>query len=317
MSNDQLKVALAQIVPVWLNKDATTAKVKDYIIEAGENNCDLVAFGEGLLPGYPFWIEHTDGARFESTIQKEIHAHYLKNAIQIESGDLNEICDTAKKHRIAVYLGIIERALNRGGHSLYASLVYIDPNGGIQSVHRKLQPTYEERLTWSPGDGHGLRTHNLKSFCLGGLNCWENWMPLTRAALYGLGENVHIAVWPGSERNTKDITRFIAKESRAYVLSVSGLMRNTDFPENVPHLDRILKNVPEVLTDGGSCVAAPDGNWIIEPVRNKEGLIMANLELDRIYEERQNFDPSGHYSRPDVTQLMVNRERQAVINIKS
>ncbi|HHP7242148.1 MAG TPA: carbon-nitrogen hydrolase family protein [Cyclobacteriaceae bacterium] len=317
MSKDQLKVALAQIVPVWLNKDATTAKVKDYIIEAGENNCDLVAFGEGLLPGYPFWIEHTDGARFESTIQKEIHAHYLKNAIQIESGDLNEICDTAKKHRIAVYLGIIERALNRGGHSLYASLVYIDPNGGIQSVHRKLQPTYEERLTWSPGDGHGLRTHNLKSFCLGGLNCWENWMPLPRAALYGLGENVHIAVWPGSERNTKDITRFIAKESRAYVLSVSGLMRKTDFPENVPHYDKILKNVPEVLTDGGSCVAAPDGNWIIEPVRNKVGLIMANLELDRIYEERQNFDPSGHYSRPDVTQLMVNRERQAVVNIKS
>ncbi len=317
MSNDQLKVALAQIAPVWLNKEATIAKVKDYIIEAGENNCDLVAFGEGLLPGYPFWIEHTDGARFESTIQKEIHAHYLKNAIQIESGDLNEICDTAKNHRIAVYLGVIERALNRGGHSLYASLVYIDPNGGIQSVHRKLQPTYEERLTWSPGDGHGLRTHNLKSFCLGGLNCWENWMPLSRAALYGLGENVHIAVWPGSERNTKDITRFIAKESRAYVVAVSGLMRKTDIPENIPHTDRILKNVPEVLTDGGSCVAGPDGNWIIEPVLNKEALIMANLELDRIYEERQNFDPSGHYSRPDVTQLMVNMERQAVVNIKN
>ncbi len=131
-----------------------------------------------------------------------------------------------------------------------------------------------------------------------------------------MGENVHIAVWPGSEQNTKDITRFIAQESRSYVLSVSSLMRVEDFPEDIPHLGRILKNAPDVLADGGSCIAAPNGEWLIPPVTHKEGLITATLDINRVFEERQNFDPVGHYSRPDVTQLVVNRERQSVLKIK-
>lgn len=309
-----LKVALAQIAPVWLNKELTIQKIENSIKEAAKENAELVIFGEALLPGYPFWVELTNGSDFNSSVQKEIHAHYVQNSITVEKGELDSICALAKEHNIAIYLGMMERAANRGGHSIYASLVYIDQHGEIQSVHRKLQPTYEERLTWAPGDGNGLQVHSLKDFTVGGLNCWENWMPLPRTALYGLGENVHIAVWPGSDFNTKDITRFIARESRSYVISVSSMMTKSDFPSDTPHLDKILENAKDTLANGGSCIAGPDGEWLVEPVIDKEGLIYHTLDFSRVLQERQNFDPVGHYSRPDVTKLHVNRERQSTVS---
>ncbi len=309
-----LKVALGQIAPVWLNKQQTLQKVEKCISEAAEQGCELIVFGEGLVPGYPFWLALTDGAAWNTKVNKEIHAHYARNSVSIESGDLDAICKLAKTHKMAIYLGAIERPQDRGGHSLYASLIYINEKGNIKSVHRKLQPTYDERMTWSPGDGNGLQVHTLKQFTVGGLNCWENWMPLPRAALYGQGENLHIAVWPGSEHNTKDITRFIARESRSYVISVSSMMNVTDFPKDTPHLEEILKKSPNVLANGGSCIAGPDGEWIIPPVCNKEGLIIETIDFNRVYEERHNFDPVGHYSRPDITKLHVNRERQSTIS---
>ncbi|MFY0599783.1 MAG: carbon-nitrogen hydrolase family protein [Cyclobacteriaceae bacterium] len=314
--NDEnnLKIGMAQISPVWLNKDQTIEKVKETIQEAGKEKCELLVFGEGLLPGYPFWLSITDGASFDASHQKEIYAHYVRNAIQIESGDLDEICRLSKENKLAIYLGLIERAADRGGHSLYCSLVYIDSQGEIKSIHRKLQPTYEERLTWAQGDGNGLQVHDLKQFRVGGLNCWENWMPLSRTALYGQGENLHIAVWPGSIQNTEDITRFIAKESRSYVVSVSSLMKVEDFPEDTPHLHRIVKDSPSVLSNGGSCISGPDGEWVVAPVVDKEGVIYASIDFNRVLEERQNFDAVGHYSRPDVTKLTVNRERQSVVD---
>lgn len=244
MNNEHLlKVALAQIAPVWLDKNKTLQKIERQIEEAGHNNAELIVFGEGLLPGYPFWLALTDGAAWDQKVNKELHAHYVRNSVTIEKGDLNSVCALAKKHAIAIYVGIIERPLDRGGHSIYASLVYISEEGIIKSVHRKLQPTYDERLTWSPGDGNGLQVHPLKQFTVGGLNCWENWMPLPRAALYGQGENLHIAVWPGSDHNTKDITRFIARESRSYVISVSSLMTREDFPRDTPHIDLSLIHI--------------------------------------------------------------------------
>ncbi len=312
-----LTVAIAQIFPVWLNKEKTLQKIISFIAEAGNKNCELIVFGEGLLPGYPFWISLTNGAEWNSTIQKELYAHYLRNAIQIENGELDVVCKTAAQNKIAIYLGIIERAKNRGGHSLYCSLVYINAQGIIQSVHRKLQPTYEERLTWAPGDGNGLQAHSLKQFTLGGLNCWENWMPLPRTALYALGEDLHIAVWPGADRNTKDITRFIALESRSFVISACGLMTTDDFPKDTPHLDKILEKAPAILANGGSCIAGPDGEWIVSPVVNTEGLIIETLDFNRVLEERQNFDVAGHYARPDVTQLIVNRKRQSITEMVS
>lgn len=314
-SNETIKVAIGQISPVWLNKSKTFEKILSSVSDAGNQHCDLITFGEAVLPGYPHWTSLTRGTAWNSSIQKELFAHYVRNAVTPEKGELDELCKLAKEMKIAIYLGFIERAKNRGGHSLYCSLAYINLKGKIKSVHRKLQPTFDERLVWSPGDGNGLQVHPLEGFTVGGLNCWENWMPLPRAALYGQGENLHVAVWPGSKHNTEDISRFIAKESRSFVVSASVFMRKEDIPSDTPHLEIILKNAPDILTDGGSCIVGPNGEFIVEPVTGKEMLITAELNINRVFEERQNFDPSGHYSRPDVTQLSVNRERQAVLKI--
>ena len=314
--SDELTVALAQISPVWLDRGKTLDKIMNYVAMAGEKSCQLVAFGEALLPGYPFWIELTEGARFNSPTQKDIYAHYLDQAIQIEAGDLQPLVSLVADLDIAVVVGIIERAADRGGHSLYCSLVYINGHAGIASVHRKLMPTYEERLAWAPGDGHGLRVHSLGKFTVGGLNCWENWMPLARSALYAQGEDLHVAIWPGSQRNTHDITRFVALESRSYVLSVSGLMRKQDMPATTPHLDAIQSECPQWLADGGSCIAGPDGQWVVEPVTETEQLIVASLDHRLVRGERQNFDAAGHYGRPDVTRLKGNRKRRATVKLE-
>ena len=306
-------VGLAQIAPVWLDRERTLEKILKYVHDAAAQNCQLVTFGEALLPGYPFWVERSNGAEFNSPVQKDIYAHYMHQAVCIEAGHLDALCHTASRRHIALFVGCIERAQDRGGHSLYCSLVYVDAQGAVQSVHRKLMPTYEERLAWAPGDGHGLRVHQLGAFTVGGLNCWENWMPLARAALYAQGEDLHVAVWPGGIHNTADITRFIAREARSYVVSASGLMRKNDFAPQTPHLDLILANSSEPLANGGSCIAGPDGEWIVEPVVGEERLIVATLEHKRVRAERQNFDPAGHYARPDVTQLTVNRQRQSTL----
>ena len=308
-----LRVALAQIAPVFLDREATLAKVVLRVREAAARGCRLVAFGEALVPGYPVWIERTDGARFEAKDQKELHARYLEQAVQPEAGHLDAVCGAAREGSIAVVLGTIERAADRGGKSVYCTCFYIAPDGSIASAHRKLMPTHEERLSWAQGDGAGLVVHPLAPFTVGALNCWENWMPLARAALYAQGEDLHVALWPGGEHNTRDLTRFIAREGRSFVLSVSGLLRPDDIPDDVPHRARILAFGEEFLLNGGSAVAGPDGEFLVEPVVGREELIVTELDHRRVLEERHSFDPSGHYARPDVLRLVLDRRRQGVL----
>ena len=312
----KLKIALAQMVPVWLDRKATLEKMVEQAEKAAGQGAALVVFGEALLPGYPFWPELTGGAVFEDDVQKDIFAHYADNAVELDAGHLDPLCNAARQNGIAIYAGVIEKTRERGGFSLYACLVYISPEGEIKSAHRKLMPTYEERLVWSPGDGNGLRVHELEGFTVGGLNCWENWMPLPRAALYGQGENLHVAVWPGSRRNTHEITRFIARESRSFVVSVSGMMHVDRIPDSVPHAGKIREAASGWLADGGSCVAGPDGQWVLEPQVEAEGLFMVEIDRNEVARERQNFDVAGHYSRPDVTRLKVNRKRQKTVTFK-
>ena len=312
---EKLTAGISQITPIWLNKSATIAKVCNEIEKASALNCELLVFAEALVPGYPFWVEPTNGAEFNSDVQKDFYAHYVSQAVHLERGDLKPVCDAARKHKMAIYLGIIERAADRGNISVYASLVFIDQKGEIKSVHRKLMPTYEERLVWSIGDGNGLTTHDIGEFRFGGLNCWENWMPLARTALYGQGENVHIMVWPGSIHNTELITRFVARESRSYVLSASSPFTKEDIPENIPHYNLLMENAPDTFTNGGSCIAGPDGEWLVEPITIKEEIIVAELDHAFIRRERHNFDPSGHYSRPDVFSLEVNVNRQSIVKL--
>lgn len=309
--NSTLKIALAQIAPVWLNREKTLVKVCDSITQAADQDCRLVTFGETVLPGYPFWLSSTHASKFDCEIQKDIHAHYLSNAVDLKRGDLKPVCEIARQRNIAVMLGCYELGRDRGGHTGYCSLVYIDNQGEIRNSHRKLMPTYEERLAWGSGDGAGLQVFPLGPFHVGGLNCWENWMPLPRTALHGQGEDLHVAVWPGCRRNTIDITRFAAIESRSFVVSVSGLLRKSDIPLDFPHRELILNSfADELISDGGSCVAGPDGRWIVEPACGEETLLTATLDQTEVLRERQNFDHSGHYARPDVLKLVMNRERQ-------
>jgi nitrilase len=316
MEKQTLKVGLAQFVPVWMNRQKTIEKAVRFAEDAANQECEIVVLGgEGCVGGYPFWLELTDGAKFNSPVQKEFFAEYSNQAVVIERGDLQQFCELARDKKIAIYVGVIEKPSDRG-ESLYCSLVFVDREGEVKSVHRKIIPTYEERLVWGIGDGHGLRVHSLNAFTVGGLNCWENWNPLVRAALYGQGEDFHVCVFPGGIHNTEDLTRFIAKESRSFVTSVCCLMRKEDLPIETLHLDKMLENAPAIFTNGGTCLAAPDGSWIIEPVCNEEKLLTAEINHRKVREERQNFDSAGHYSRPDILQLTVNRQRQSVLKIE-
>ncbi len=304
-----MRAAIAQTAPVFLDRVATLSKAADAVQTAADQGAKLVCFGETLIPAYPLWLARTDGARFDAADQKELHALYLREAVSVESNDLAPLADAAAQHDTWIVVGIAERPVDRASHALFASCVTINPDGDIASVHRKLVPTYEERLAWAQGDAHGLTAHNLGPFTLGSLNCWENWMPLTRAALYAQGVNLHVAIWPGNVNNTQDITRFIARESRSYVLSASTIIRASDIPASVPHRDRIVTSEDEVLHNGGSAAANPDGTWLLEPQANTEDVFVFDLDPDFVRRERQNFDPAGHYARPELIRLQIDRRR--------
>jgi nitrilase len=304
------------MAPIWLDRINTLDKVASYLSDAAAQKCDLVAFGEALVPGYPFWVELTDGAVFNSPAQKQMYATYLDQGVVLERGDLDALCNLCKQNAAAMYLGVMERAPDRGGHSLYCTLVYVNKLGEIKSIHRKLQPTYEERLVWAQGDGHGLVVHELGAFKVGGLNCYENWVPLARSALYAQGEDLHVSVWPGGLHNTKDLTRFIAQESRSYVIAVSGLMRPQDIPVGTQFRGEMVAKRGEFFANGGTALAAPNGDWVIEPQVGIEGLFTAEIDHAKVREERQNFDLAGHYARSDVTQLIVDRTRQSTLIFK-
>ncbi|GAB4382716.1 MAG: carbon-nitrogen hydrolase family protein [Phycisphaerales bacterium] len=306
-----MKAAIAQFAPAFMSRAGVTAQIVEWIGKAAEAGAELVCFGEAIIPAYPLWLSRTDAARFDDRLQKRLFARYAREAVCVEDGDLDPIAHACAERKIAAVIGIVERPRGRG-HSLFCSRVVIgghgDEAGRVLSVHRKLMPTYEERLVWGCGDAKGLVTHRIGTLRVGALNCWENWMPLARAALYEAGEDLHVMLWPGSERLTRDITRFAAIEGRNYVISASALIRPGDLPKDVPELATLCARDECFFYDGGSCIAAPDGSWVVEPVVGRESLITAELDLDRVREERQNFDPAGHYARPELLTLCVQRD---------
>lgn len=302
-----MRIAAAQTAPIWGNKEATTDRVVEWVQRAAEDGVDLVAFGETFLSGYAFWVTRTDGARWEAGDQKAAYAFYLEAAVTLDGPELQTIAGTVAETGVFTYLGITERSASRG--TVYATLVAIDPSNGIVSAHRKLMPTYEERLVWGTGDGHGLQVHDLGRARVGGLNCWENWLPTARHALYAQGMDLHVAAWPGSVELTEDITRFIAKEGRCFVLSAGALLRPGDIPDEFPLHAEALAGTEDSFYNGGSAVAGPDGRWVVEPVADEERLVVADIDVTTVRGERQNFDPAGHYFRGDVFEVSVDRRR--------
>ncbi|HEX6208621.1 MAG TPA: carbon-nitrogen hydrolase family protein [Actinomycetota bacterium] len=304
-----MRVAAAQTHPAWGDKEAGTKRVLEWIGRAADERVQLVAFGEAFLSGYPFWVSRTDGARFDAADQKEAYAFYLEAAVELGGPELAQISEAVRDLGVFTYLGLTERGAGPARGTVYCTLVAIDPARGVVSAHRKLTPTYEERLVWGAGDGHGLRTHDVGPSRVGGLNCWENWVPQARHAMYAQGEDLHVAVWPGSTGLTRDATRFVALEGRCFVLSAGALLSPGDVSDEFPLRGPALDRAPEVMYDGGSGVAGPDGAWVAEPVSGEERLVVADLDMSRVREERQSFDPTGHYARPDVFEVRVHRRR--------
>jgi len=308
-----MKVAGIQAAPVYLNRAATTEKILYLMQEAASKGAELCAFPETFLPGYPIWVDLTDGARWNDPHQKRTYAAYLDSSVRSDGPELKTIVEEARTLRLFTYLGIVERSTSGG--TVYCSLVAIHPDKGIVGIHRKLMPTYAERLVWGTGDAHGIKIHKWKDFRVGGLNCWENWMPLARYTLYAQGEELHVATWPGSPWLTRDITRFIAMEGRLYVLSVGAVLQKKDIPDDFPLKDNLIEKNNRFLS-GGTFLVGPDGKAIAGPIKDEETIVYGELDLNHVREERQNFDPSGHYSRPDIFSLSVSRKRLESLSFK-
>ncbi|WP_226862953.1 carbon-nitrogen hydrolase family protein [Mycolicibacterium baixiangningiae] len=308
-----LTVAVAQLGGRWLNTQARLAQLVEAAQLAVASGATLIAFPETYLSGYPFWPSRTDGALFDHSDQKSCYAYYLDAAIEVDGPEQREMESVSADLNITMIVGVTERGRGLGRGTVWCTLLTIDPQRGLVGHHRKLVPTYDERLVWGQGDGAGLVTHHIGSATVGSLNCWENWMPQARTALYAQGETVHIGVWPGSSTLTGDITRFVAAEGRVYGVAASGLITADSIPGDFPLADRLRAASDAVVFDGGSAVAGPDGRWLIPPVIGEEGVIVADLDLDCVSRERLNFDPTGHYTRPDVFRTVVDRTRHEAV----
>ena len=309
-----MRVAAAQARSCWLDPEGSTRKVLTFLGQAAAQGVELVAFPETFLSGYPFWLDVTNGSRFDDPAQKRAYAAYLEAAVEVDGPQVRQITEAARELGIFVYLGTAERSTGSARGTVYCTLVAIDPQAGVVSTHRKLMPTFEERLVWGTGDGHGLRVHRYAGSRVGGLNCWENWMPQARHALYAQGEELHVSVWPGNPRNTTDIARFVAIEGRVFSLAACGLISLSDVPDDFPLRAELQEAGVVDYCRGGSAVAAPDGTWLVAPVVGEERLVVADLDLRRVAEERQNFDPTGHYSRADVFSVQVDRRRLEAVH---
>ncbi len=268
-----MKVAAVQAAPVYLDAAATTDKALALLREAAGAGAELCAFPEVYISGYPSWLR-APFLSVDDDLLKVGHAAYLRGAIAAEGPELAAICEQAAKLGVFVYMGFLERT--RSGGSVYASLAAIHPEHGILSVHRKLKPTFHERLIWSDGDGHGLQVHEWQGLRLGGLNCYENWLPLARQAMYAQGEQVHIAAWPGDLDVTEHISQFVAMEGRVYVVSVSGVLRPGDIPDDFP-LRHLIVERGDVINIGGSMIVAPDGSILAGPVIDEECILYADV----------------------------------------
>jgi nitrilase len=297
-----MRVAIAQSAPVYLDKQASLAKALDLIQQGANRGARLVAFGETWLPGYPAWLDVCPGAAlWENPSAKDVFARLRANSIVVPGEEVRALCEAARDLKIAIVIGVNERVDSGPGNgTLYNSLLTISEDGQLRNHHRKLVPTYTERLVWGNGDGRGIEAVPTSAGRVGGLICWEHWMPLARMAMHNSGERIHVAVWPTVHELHQLASRHYAFEGRCFVLAVGLLMPAKDLPRELRDGATLPPGDTQWVEHGGSAIIAPDSRYVLDPVFDREELLVADLDLTQIDRELMTFDVSGHYARPDL-----------------
>jgi predicted amidohydrolase len=306
-----LKVAIVQAAPVFMDLKASVTRAIDFISEAAAKGAQLVVFGETWLPGYPAWLDYCpDAALWNHEPTKEVFAELRRNSVSIKSPETEQLAEAAAKHKVVLVLGVNERVDEGPGNgTLYNSLLTFNSDGSLLNHHRKLVPTYTERIVWGPGDANGLRAVNTSAGRIGGLICWEHWMPLARQTLHDSGEQIHIAVWPTVHEMHQIASRHYAFEGRCFVLAAGLMMKVRDLPGQLRAVAELADKPDHLLLSGGSSIIGPDGRYLVEPVFEKEQILIAEIDLQACDRERMTLDVSGHYQRQDVFELKVKKSR--------
>ena len=306
MSN-KITVAIVQASPVFSNLEASLTRAVALVEEAAKTGAQLVAFGETWLPGYPAYFDYCpEAALWNHEPTKEVFARLRQNSVAVPSRATEILADAARDNRVSIVIGINERVdSGAGSGTLYNSLLIFDETGKLANHHRKIVPTYTERLVHGQGDGDGLRSVRTNAGRVGALVCWEHWMPLARQAMHVAGEDIHVAVFPMVHEMHQITARQYAFEGRCFVLAVGLIMKARDFPAEYEMPEAFADNPEATVLSGGSCIVAPDGKFVVSPVFDCEKIITAELDLTIIDKEKMTLDVSGHYSRPDVFDFKV------------
>jgi nitrilase len=295
-------VACVQAEPVILDRDATIEKLGGLAAEAVSKGAKLLVFPEAFVPAYPSSVWARALAGWAEPGAKEAFALLARESLEIPGDAADRLGEIARENDVWLVTGVTERDPERPG-TLYNTLLYHAPDGSLALKHRKLVPTNHERLVWGQGDGEGLRAIETGIGRLGGLICWENYMPLARFALYESGVEIYVASTADDGDNWQPTLVHIAREARAFVISPSHFQRASSYPADFP-LAKLLEGI-DLVGRGGSAILSPDGSYLAGPLYGEEGILYAELDPVRLDEERQRFDPAGHYHRPDVLGLRV------------
>ena len=300
-----VRLALVQQAPAFLDLGASLERVASFAAEARREGAQIVAFPETWLPGYPFWLDTAPSAAlWEHSPTEEIFSLLFRNSVELGSEAGDRIGRIAKENGIVLVLGLNER----DGGTLYNTITTHGPDGRLLSRHRKLVPTYTERLVWGRGDARSLQAAETEHGVVGALVCWEHWMPLARQVMHQQQEFVHVAQWPWVKEMHLIASRQYAFEGRCFVAASGGVLRKSDLPE-LPGFADVPGAEDEWILRGGSCVIAPTGEIIAGPLLDEPGLVIADLDPELAVRGRMTLDVSGHYSRPDLFHLEFGGEQ--------
>ena len=284
---------------------ASLGKALALIEEAAAQGAELLCLGETFLPGYPAWLDHCpEAALWNHSPVKRTFAHLRANRVLVPGPETRALSEAAARFQVGVVIGVNERVQDGPGHgTLYNSLLFFGEDGQLVNHHRKLIPTYSERMVWGPGDSAGLRCAKIHGVNVGGLICWEHWTPLARQHMHNLAEKIHVAAWPTIHEMHQVASRHYAFKGRCFVLAAGQIMRGSALPAD-PALSAQLTS-ESMVERGGSATIAPDGGYLAGPVFDEEIVLFARIELQEIEEDSMTLDVSGHYSRPDLFHLDV------------